>query len=209
MKLLSYILQRQQAWNSNSCTAVTLLYAFHMLPAGTVNRNKNWNTTPTNLVLFSVSMLLAPTLWLFITVPTALGSHRPTDTAKTAALLPSGSCSQKERKNGRSSVLFPPHFRGWDQWAVENFTPRKPEAGVIGRSNDNTGWRYIILLTSILHSFSILTHCPVFHFASYSKKREASSYKSKVILYPALLCSLLLTSGHKRAFFCLQVTVCK
>lgn len=66
----------KQEWNSNSCTAVTLLYVFHMLPPGAVNRNKNWNTTPTDLALFSVSMLLAPTLWLFVTVSIALGNDR-------------------------------------------------------------------------------------------------------------------------------------
>lgn len=80
----------KQAWNTTSCTAVTLLYASHMLPAGTANRNKNWNTTPRDLILLSISMLLAPTFWLFVTAPTALGNDRLTDIVNTAAYLPSG-----------------------------------------------------------------------------------------------------------------------
>lgn len=172
-----------------------------------MNRNKNWNTTPTDLVLFSVSMLLAPTLWLFVTAPTALGNDRLIDTVNTAALLSSGSHSQHEGKNGRTSMLFPPHFRGWDQWPMENFIPRKSQAGVIRNSNDNSGWRYIILLTSILHSISILYHCPLYHFVSYSKEGKlpikAKWFYNLHCLFPSL------TTGHKRTFFYLQVPVCK
>lgn len=77
-----------------------------MLPAGTVNGNKNWNTTPADLILFFVSMLLAPTLRLFVTAPTALGNGRLADTVNTAALLPSGSHSQGEGKNGTRACCF-------------------------------------------------------------------------------------------------------
>lgn len=126
----------------------------------------NTNRSCSVLCIYAFS---SHTLVIF-TAPTALENDRLTDTVNTAALLLSGSHFQGEGKNGRTSMPFSPHFGGWNQWPMENFIPRKSQAGVIKKFNDNCGWRYIILLTNILHSVSILYHCPLYHFVSYSKE---------------------------------------
>lgn len=138
-----------------------------MQPAGTVNRNKNWNKTPTDLALFSVSILLAPTLLLFVIVLMALGNdrHRHCECSSPSPFR----------------VSFPGWEEGWqNQHSVPSPLPRqrsvvhgkfhtKSQVGIIRESHEKSGWRCTILLTSILHSMSILYHCSLYNFVSYSK----------------------------------------
>lgn len=95
-----------------------------------------------------------------------------------AVLLPSGFHSQGKRKHGRTSLLFPPLFLGKDQWPMEHFIPRKSQVGIIRKSHEKSGWRCTILLTNILHSMSILFHCSLFNFASYSKEGKLLSIRA-------------------------------